>query len=251
MRTGLSTHTHTHSALSTVTESLLLGFPSKLPIKGVLTAARRSFSVFSTNGVVCSQELLSDGPAAATPATVPRSRRGQGGEPAVLRPPPVPSRAPAGAAHLEPPAPTSWPAGRLTFHPLCTHHGARDETSTGSLLCSCVSHDATLLAQADLTAPVLGILMTEGQILCFIIFCFVLLTLYFFFFRRRSLLPLVFFFSFFFKARLFCDEQLSCFVLYLFDFCNKKKKDKFLLFKYICIWWYSEKGSGLLFILTC
>lgn len=179
--------------------------------------------MFSTNGVVCSEELLSDGPAAATPATVPRSRRGQGGEPAVLRPPPVPSRAPAGAAHLEPPAPTSWPAGRLTFHPLCTHHGARDETSTGSLLCSCVSHDATLLAQADLTAPVLGILMTEGQILCFIIFCFVLLTLYLFFFRRCSLLPLVLFFSFFLRQDF--SVMNSCPVLYFIYliFATKKK----------------------------
>lgn len=160
----------------------------------------------------------------------------------MLRAPPVPSRAPTGTTHLEPPAPASWSAGRLTFHPLCIHHGARDETSTGSPLCSCVSHDATLLAQADLTAPVLGILMTEGQILCFIIF-FLFCQLYTF--CCCSLIPLCFFF--FLKARLFCDKQLSCFVSYLFDFCNKK--DKFLLFKYICNWWYSEKGSGLLFIL--
>lgn len=170
-------------------------------------------------------ELLSDGPAAATPATVPRSRRGQGGEPAVLRPPPVPSRAPAGAAHLEPPAPTSWPAGRLTFHPLCTHHGARDETSTGSLLCSCVSHDATLLAQADLTAPVLGILMTEGQILCFIIFCFVLLTLYFFFFFVVVLFsPLCFSFLFFLRQDF--SVMNSCPVLYFIYliFATKKRQ---------------------------
>lgn len=185
---------------------------------------RRSRRVFPLTMPFVPEELLTDGPPAAAPAAVPRPRRGQGGEPAVLRAPPVPPGASAGTAHLEPPAPTSWPAGRLTFHPLCIHHGARDETSTGSLLCSCVSHDATLLAQADLAAPVLGILMSEGQnsVLKKKKFFFFFLLYTFFFlvvlFSPPCVFSSVFFFGFcfVFKAKRFCDEQLSCFVLNLF-----------------------------------
>lgn len=96
-------------------------------------------------GLVLSvKELLPDRPAVAASAIVPRSWRSQSREPAMLRTPPVPSRTPTGTSNLESPAPPSWPAGSLTFHPLCIHNGARDETSTGSLLCSCVSCDATL-----------------------------------------------------------------------------------------------------------
>ena len=35
----------------------------------------------------------------------------------------------------------------------------------------------------------------------------------------------------FLKTRLFCDEQWSCFVLNLFDFCKKKKREVFIVVK--------------------
>lgn len=66
----------------------------------------------------------------------------------------------------------------------------------------------------------------------YFLFCFVDFIL-FFFFVVVLFSPLCFSFLFFFKARLFCDEQLSCFVLYLFDFCNKKKRQVFIVQIYL------------------
>lgn len=66
----------------------------------------------------------------------------------------------------------------------------------------------------------------------YFLFCFVDFILLFFFSSSFSSPPCVFLF-FFFKARLFCDEQLSCFVLYLFDFCNKKKRQVFIVQIYL------------------
>lgn len=109
------------------------------------------------------EELLSDRPAAAAPAAVPRPQRHQSGEPAVLRPTPVPAGAPAGAPDLEPPAPSSGPAGRLTFRLPHVHDAPRDGSShrvSSPQLCA-VRHRTR--AGADLAAAVLGLLTREGQ----------------------------------------------------------------------------------------
>lgn len=53
----------------------------------------------------------------------------------------------------------------------------------------------------------------------------------------------------FFKARLFCDEQWSCFVLYLFHFCNKK--EVFIVVQIYLHLVVLGKGQWVLFILTC
>lgn len=104
----------------------------------------------------CFEELLADRPAVAASATVPRSERGQSGEPAVLRPAPVPTRTAAGTPDLEPPASSSGPAGCLTFRLLYIPNAPRDGSShrvSSSQLCA-VRHRTR--AGADLAAAALG-----------------------------------------------------------------------------------------------
>lgn len=61
-------------------------------------------------------ELFTDRPTVAASAVVPGPRRGEGGEPAVLRAAPVRPGAPARTPDLEPHAPAPGSAGGLTFH---------------------------------------------------------------------------------------------------------------------------------------
>lgn len=150
----------------------------------------------------------------------------------MLRTAPISPRTPARTPNLESHASPSRSAGGLTFHLTYIHNTARDGTShrvSSSQLCAEWHHTLT---QTDLAAPVLGLLMTEGH-LCFRFVDFLLCSP-----------PHLFFL----KTRLFCDEQWSSgFVLNLFDFFAKKKKKFLLLFKYICIWWYSGRAVGIVY----
>lgn len=132
----------------------LAAFPSVPPPPDPLT---------EQNLLLCFQELLADRPAVAAPAAVPRPERGQSGEPAVLRPAPVPARAPAGTPDLEPPASSPGPAGCLTFRLLDIPDAPRDGSShrvSSPQLCA-VRHRTR--AGADLAAAVLGLLTKEGR----------------------------------------------------------------------------------------
>ena len=159
---------------------------------------------------------------------MPGSQRSQSREPAVLRTTSISPRSPARTPNLESSASPSRPAGGLTFHVPYIHHTAREGTShrvSFSQLCAQWGHT---IAQTDLAAPVLGLLMTEGHFV--LLFCW-LFTVFFLFF-----LPV------FLKTRLFCDEQWSCFVLNLIHFWKKKKR--FIIVKKylhsVVLW----KGSG-------
>lgn len=167
---------------------------------------------------------------------MPGSQRSESREPAVLRTAPISPGTPARTPNLESHASPSRPAGGLTFLPYI-HNSARDGTRhrvSSSQLCAEWLHT---LAQTDLAAPVLGLLMTEGH-LCF---CFVDFLLCF------LPPPLPHPHGFFLKTRLFCDEQWSSgFVLNQFDFLQKKKKF-LLLFRYICFWWYSGRAVGIVY----
>lgn len=119
----------------------------------------------------------------------------------MLRPTPVPTRAPTGASHLEPPAPSTGPAGCLTFRLRFIRNAPRDGSShrvSSSQLCA-VRHRTR--AGTDLTAAVLGLLTGEGQTRHPLVFTF------FSFFYCFIFTP-----GFFLMTRLFCVEQWFVFV---------------------------------------
>lgn len=126
----------------------------------------------------------------------------------MLRTSSIPPGTPTRAANLESPASPSGPAGGLTFRLPRDINTARDGTnhrvSSSSQLCSEWRHT---LAQTDLAAPVLGLLMTEGH-MCFL-FCWL--------FTVFPFLPPKFFFVCFFK-----DETFLWWTVVLF--CTLKKR---------------------------
>lgn len=128
----------------------------------------------------------------------------------MLRTTPIPPRTPTCTPNLESPAPPSRPTGGLTFHLSYIHNTARNGTShrvsSSSQLCAEWRHT---LAQTDLAAPVLGLLMTEGH-LCF---------------RSVDFLLCFLFSPHFFKRRDFSvmNSGPVLYLIYLI-FCKRKKK---------------------------
>lgn len=180
-------------------------------------------------------ELFTDRPAVAASAVVPGSRRSQSREPAMLRTTPIPPRTPTCTPNLESPAPPSRPTGGLTFHLSYIHNTARNGTShrvsSSSQLCAEWRHT---LAQTDLAAPVLGLLMTEGH-LCF---------------RSVDFLLCFLFSPHFFKRRDF-SVMNSGPVLYLIYLIFAKEKKSFYCCSNISAFRGTREGLWVLFILTC
>lgn len=147
---------------------------------------------------------------------MPGSQRSQSREPAMLWTTPIPPRTPTGTSNLESPPPSPRSAGGLTFHPPYIHNTAGVGTSHRVSSCQlCMRWSNRLIKQ----------LRSRDYLGQRDIWVLVLLTFYCFLFSP----------SFISKMKLFCDEQWSCFVFYLFDFCYDEKKRFLLLLKYISI----------------